>query len=233
MTTFEMSKLVGGKASSLGFFDGENYDVFVLSVGIHHHLTLIFDGTQGRSQFGGVNRYGRRAAEDLVALIGASAFMTEAERDVRATQMQQRTAAATAQEMAPVTEPPPEPIVDGKTGRRKRRGATALLDQDVVDGRGAAADYSNVAEPKEPLILRSDEIEQVAIPEAPLMEPIPELDLELLDSKLLEGLDMNAAEALFDLDNLSELVSSEGAPETRKDIGKLSYDDARELGIIP
>lgn len=76
-TTFEMGDLVGGRTSTLHFFDGEEYDVFVLSVGLHHFLCLVFDGSAGNRQFGAVNRFGRRAAEDLIALLGASAFMVE------------------------------------------------------------------------------------------------------------------------------------------------------------
>jgi hypothetical protein len=49
----------------------------VISVGFHHFLCLIFNGEAGNRAFGSVNRFGRRAAEDLVALLGAAAFMVE------------------------------------------------------------------------------------------------------------------------------------------------------------
>lgn len=73
-TSIDMSALVGGRASTLQFYDGDSYDVFVLSVGLHHFLCLIFDGQAGNRQFGAVNRFGRRAAEDLIALLGAAAY---------------------------------------------------------------------------------------------------------------------------------------------------------------
>lgn len=73
-TTVDMGALVGGRASTLQFYDGTNYDVFVLSVGLHHFLCLIFDGQAGNRQFGAVNRFGRRAAEDLIALLGTAAY---------------------------------------------------------------------------------------------------------------------------------------------------------------
>lgn len=73
-TSIDMSGLVGGRSSTLQFYDGETYDVFVLSVGLHHFLCLIFDGQAGNRQFGAVNRFGRRAAEDLIALLGAVAY---------------------------------------------------------------------------------------------------------------------------------------------------------------
>jgi ActR/RegA family two-component response regulator len=73
-TSIDMSELVGGRSSTLQFYDGEEYDVFVLSVGVHHFLCLVFDGSAGNRQFGAVNRFGRRAAEDLIVLLGTSAF---------------------------------------------------------------------------------------------------------------------------------------------------------------
>jgi DNA-binding NarL/FixJ family response regulator len=76
-TTIEMSSLVGGQASSLQFYDGEDKDVFVFSVGLHHFLCVVFDGQAGSRQFGLVNRYGRQAVQDLTALLGASAFIIE------------------------------------------------------------------------------------------------------------------------------------------------------------
>jgi DNA-binding NarL/FixJ family response regulator len=74
-TTIEMGDLVGGNTRTLHFYDGDNYDVFVISVGLHHFLCLVFNGEAGNRAFGAVNRFGRRAAEDLVALLGASAFV--------------------------------------------------------------------------------------------------------------------------------------------------------------
>lgn len=76
-TTYDMGDLVGGRTSTLHFYDGEEYDVFVLSIGLHHFLCLVFDGTAGNRQFGAVNRFGRRAAEDLTQLLGAAAFLIE------------------------------------------------------------------------------------------------------------------------------------------------------------
>jgi hypothetical protein len=41
---------------------------------------VVFDGQAGARQFGIVNRYGRKAAEDLIALLGANAFIIEKPR---------------------------------------------------------------------------------------------------------------------------------------------------------
>jgi hypothetical protein len=179
-TTIEMGKLVGGHASALQFYDGENYDIFVLSVGLHHFMCLVFDGQIGVRQFGAVNRFGRRAAEDLIALLGANAFIIEY-----------------------ITPPAP---------RENEAGMTA--DE----------------EPLEPAAVRAEEWEQTEMPEPePIrLDPIETLDLSLFDPKQLASLDENEAEALFDPDTLAQIAS-----ETRRDRGPLSYDEARQLGIVP
>jgi hypothetical protein len=83
-TTIEMSDLVGGQAQSLQFYDGEEKDVFVFSVGLHHYLCVVFDGQSGSRQFGLVNRYGRQSVQDLIAILGASAFIVEPPQAVQA-----------------------------------------------------------------------------------------------------------------------------------------------------
>jgi hypothetical protein len=77
MTTIEMSPLVGGQAQTIHFYDGDDKDVFVLSVGLHHFMSVVYDGQAGSRQFGSITRYGRRAAQDLIALLGASAYMIQ------------------------------------------------------------------------------------------------------------------------------------------------------------
>jgi hypothetical protein len=77
LTNIEAKDMLGGQLSSVQFYDGETYDVFVLTVGLHHFMCAIFDGQKGAREFGAVNRYGRRAVEDLIALIGANAFFVQ------------------------------------------------------------------------------------------------------------------------------------------------------------
>ncbi len=107
-TTIEMSELVGGQASSLQFYDGEDKDVFVFSVGLHHFLCVVFDGQAGSRQFGLVNRYGRQAVQDLIALLGASAFVIE-----RAPQMETpRQERKVARKLKTAVEEPLEPVIE-------------------------------------------------------------------------------------------------------------------------
>jgi CheY-like chemotaxis protein len=177
--TMEMSHLVGGRASSLQIFEGENYVIYVLSVGYHHFVSLVFDGQVGGRQLGAVNRYGRRAAEDLIAIIGANALMVE------------------------------RPAQD----------------------EAAVSQAAEAAEAIEPTAVRSEEWGEetkTAEPEPLKLEPIENLDMNIFDQKKLDTLDNKAADDLFDPDKLAEIAS-----ETRRDRGPLSYDEARELGIIP
>jgi hypothetical protein len=119
-TTIQMGDLVGGQTRTLHFYDGDNYDVFVISVGLHHFLCLVFNGESGNRAFGGVNRFGRRAAEDLVALLGASAFAVAPRPAPSADTRKTRRRAPEPEEMtrdlfqpieraSPVRQPEPEP----------------------------------------------------------------------------------------------------------------------------
>ena len=83
----------------------------------------------------------------------------------------------------------------------------------------------------EPMAVRSEEWGEETKPPEPeplKLDPIENLDVNLFDQKQLDTLDASAADDLFDPDKLAEIAN-----ETRRDRGPLSYDEARELGIIP
>lgn len=74
-SNISMRNIVGGSAPTLlQFYDGEDRDVYTLSVGLHHMLCIAYDGERGQREFGMVNRFGRKIAQDLIALVGAEAF---------------------------------------------------------------------------------------------------------------------------------------------------------------
>jgi hypothetical protein len=104
-TTIAIGELVGGQASSVQFYDGDIYDVFALSVGFHHMLSIVFDGKDGARQFGAVTRFGRRAAEDLKALLGASAFIVARPEPAHEAPTNRRGKAKPAPEPEPEVEP--------------------------------------------------------------------------------------------------------------------------------
>lgn len=116
-TNIEMSALVGGQPQTIHFYDGDDKDVFVLSVGLHHFLCIIYDGQMGSRQFGSVTRIGRKAAQDLIALLGASAFMIDrqqAARPVEAPPPRKRktTTAEVVERIEPVIERPEAPVAE-------------------------------------------------------------------------------------------------------------------------
>ncbi len=83
MTNIEIRELIGGQNTSIHFFDGDDHDVYVLSVGLHYFLCVVFDGEIGSRQLGAVTRYGRQTAGDLVALLGPHAWILETPREAR------------------------------------------------------------------------------------------------------------------------------------------------------
>lgn len=120
-----MKDIVGGNASALQFYDGADYDVFVLSVGLHHFLAIVFDGEGGSRQFGGVNRYGRRAAEDLIAGLGAAAWI------IHKPQQEEVRRKSELRTTAPTPEPEPE-IIDldrGSFGDDDEEEAQSVMPQ--------------------------------------------------------------------------------------------------------
>lgn len=109
LSNMEMREIVGGDATTLQFYDGDQRDLYTLSVGLHHMLCIAYDGERGQREFGMVNRLGRRAALDLIALLGAEAFFvsraaprTEPVEDLpRLTMAVRRVHVEEAQEEAP------------------------------------------------------------------------------------------------------------------------------------
>ncbi len=58
--------LGGGVAQNMHFFDGDDYDVYVLNVGQSYMLVMLYPGEIGARQLGQVSRYGRQAADDML-----------------------------------------------------------------------------------------------------------------------------------------------------------------------
>jgi CheY-like chemotaxis protein len=69
----EIGPLVGGNAWTMHYYDGERVDVFGLALGVHYFMALIFEGSN-RGAFGAVTRFGRRAADQMIEMIGEAAY---------------------------------------------------------------------------------------------------------------------------------------------------------------
>jgi len=174
--------VLGGQLSSLQFFNGEEYDVFVLSAGLHHFICIVYDGQGGQRNFGSVNRFGRRATEDVIAIIGAGAFIWEVPR-----------------------------VSVEPTIRRTMHVKSIKLDEPFEMPLARAEIVDNSPSPDE-----SDH--------AQMLDPIDNLDLDALFGDMSGGDD----NGLFDFDRLNDVAQQ---PSQGK--GKLSWDQAKEIGLIP
>jgi hypothetical protein len=72
---FTIGPLVGSKRpQAMHFYDGEEFDVFALAIGLHHFICLIFEGSAGSRAFGAVTMFGRRAVQEMLDALGDVAF---------------------------------------------------------------------------------------------------------------------------------------------------------------
>ena len=67
---FRVSTMLGGYVPlNMLFFDGDEYDVYVVNVGKSFMLLMIFQGERAAQQMGSSLHYGRQAADDLLILL--------------------------------------------------------------------------------------------------------------------------------------------------------------------
>ncbi len=101
--TSKILSIVGDQPRVLKYYDGDKFDIFSLGVGLHYFVSLIFDGASGDRALGNVKRFGGIAVNEMLAIIGESAYkqnkagLPETESDSKA-----RTRRRATQEMAAV-----------------------------------------------------------------------------------------------------------------------------------
>ncbi len=69
--------LVGGDPWGMYYWDGDQFDIYVLALGVHHFVCLVFDGSAGSRALGSVSIYGRRAIDEMLHVVGPAAFQTQ------------------------------------------------------------------------------------------------------------------------------------------------------------
>ncbi|HEX3053277.1 MAG TPA: hypothetical protein VHP83_21645 [Aggregatilineaceae bacterium] len=112
----DMSPLIGGDAWTMHYYDGERLDVFGLSLGLHYFMGLIFEGSN-RAAFGAVMMFGRRAADQMISMIGDAAYSTR------------KPEPAPVKVKEPVkAAPPPEPP-PSKKEKKKTKELSSLFDK--------------------------------------------------------------------------------------------------------
>ncbi|NLX11626.1 MAG: response regulator [Chloroflexi bacterium] len=111
--TVDIGTLMGGDTWAMHYYDGERLDLFGLSLGVHYFMCLLFDGSN-RGAFGGVTRFGRRAADKMIGMIGEAAYQRLESQPLpapKAPETPAKTAPAphTEKAKAPAARPEPKP----------------------------------------------------------------------------------------------------------------------------
>lgn len=193
--TTDMGRIVGGHSNALMVYEGDTLTVFVLSVGMHHFVSVIFSASGGTRALGAVRQYGRRAVDDLVALVGASSVQADAPPPVRETKRKKRSTMTTAAVVPPVQTAPPEPELF------------------------VAPEFAD-------LMPMGTYVQQTVEAEALVLEPLAELDVNIFGQEIT---DLQAAD-LDDMFNPEKLAAI--ANESKRGRGPLSYEEAKELGLV-
>jgi hypothetical protein len=178
--------LVGGNhPQAIHYFDGDEFDIFMLAVGLHHYVCLVFEGAAGSRAFGAVTMYGRRAVQDMLDLIGDAAYAIKA---------------PAAKDAPPQRKRPAE-------SRRARPESPAAVTQPTRIG------VTRPLTPPQEQEAAPPPKREPETPAGPILEPLPDdVDLESMLAGLGE-LDLSKADALFDPDKLAEIAADVSGDE--------------------
>ncbi len=100
--------MVGGaKPRAMHFYDGDEFDIFALSVGFHHFACLIFEGSAGTRAFGSVTMYGRRAVDQMVEIIGEAAYRVPSVEEAKPARAAEAHKESRREERKPAAAPTP------------------------------------------------------------------------------------------------------------------------------
>jgi DNA-binding NarL/FixJ family response regulator len=137
----QMRPHIGGTTPTLfQFFDGEGYDIYVLGAGFHHMLVVVFDGQKGNRELGAVRNFGKRAVDGLTALLGMTAWMTNAPvMVVTSVEEQVEVRHRPRQRITSTLEQEPvlalaEMVVEEKPAKKDSTQETPALQLDVIQG---------------------------------------------------------------------------------------------------
>jgi DNA-binding NarL/FixJ family response regulator len=111
--TVDIGTLMGGTAWTMHYYDGDRLDLFGLSLGVHYFMCLLCDSSN-RGAFGAVTRFGRRAADKMISMIGEAAYQRLESQPLpapKAPETPAKTAPAphTEKAKAPAARPEPKP----------------------------------------------------------------------------------------------------------------------------
>jgi len=107
----DVSPLVGGNAWTMQYYDGERLDIYGLALGVHYFMCLIFEGSS--RAFGSVTVFGRRAADQIIDLIGDAAYSVKKPEPLPLPKQE-------------VVEEPPKPVVEEPVRKKKKKETVEL-----------------------------------------------------------------------------------------------------------
>ena len=198
LSNFNVRDHLGGNTSTLQFYDGYEYDIFTLSVGLHHFLGILYDGANGARQLGIVSRLGRQYTEEMIDVLGAHAWIV------------QRPVAEEAEEKADVrrkSQPRQSPQETSEAPSLERARLTSEV-------KSVAAEIEEEPE---------DEFESLL----PQLDAIDDTEFDP-DALFSDDFDLGDADDLFSLDALEEMATDIGGDGKTIDIddaGKLGLLD--------
>lgn len=203
ITNNNLRNLLSGNLAALQFYDGDEYDLYLLTVGLHHYLIMLYDGKRGSRELGNVRIFGRRAAEDLIALVGAQAWMM----------------------MQPVAD---EDDTQEEEKPRRRRPVRSRPEPDEEDDDDLDLSMLDRARFEDDATDEAvDDAHQMDTTD--LTRAMEAIDDDSFDPDLLFGDDdVEMDDDLFSLDKVEEIARSQ--PENRS--GVIDDEEARRLGLI-
>jgi hypothetical protein len=135
-----IGELVGGDAWTMQYYDGERLDLFGLALGIHHFMCLVFEGSN-RGAFGAVTMFGRRAADQIIEMIGEAAYRSYALPPSPAPAVEERLAVPERVEEEPALFAEPyeevaalDALFDEEAAPEDEYGPVSDIDLDVLFG---------------------------------------------------------------------------------------------------
>jgi CheY-like chemotaxis protein len=212
-STMKMLDTLGEQPRVLKYFEGQRGHLFGLAVGLHHFVILVYDQNPPAAVLGNVKRFGGMVVNEMLGLITPEVAFS------RPNPVQM-----SVQPPAPAPAPAKKEMVE-RVGRSRRGEETPR----AVENTAPAEKPTHKAGSK-----RGTQVMQAPPPEPEIEERViipssapnnsASIDPSLFEA--LDNLDLSAADALFDPNNLN------GSGEGGLASSKISFEDALMQGII-
>lgn len=213
--TMKMIDTLGDQPRVLKYYEGQRSHLFGLAVGLHHFIILVYDQNPPNAVLGNVKRFGGMVVNEMLNIITPEVAFS------RPNPVQMATPAAPTQPTAPAKRELIERVGRSRRGDDSHRGAeNAAQPAEKLSQKASGKRATQVVTPPPP----QPEIEERVIIPSSAPNNNANIDPSLFDA--LDNLDLSAADALFDPENLN------GGGEGAMTSSKISFEDALMQGII-